>query len=135
MEGRCPGTRVPWILQEVWAICQANGLVAKAVAIPFDAIQAKSALLSPPISLKPFWHSPWLFHPFCLLLTTFCLFLSLCISCFFLGIVAVMVFGSTGIRAGESKNSTRSARNHLEPVLPHHTWSFIHRGVSFQAWV
>lgn len=45
---------MPWILQEVWAICQANGLVAKAVAIPFDAIQAKSALLSPPISLKPF---------------------------------------------------------------------------------
>lgn len=70
---------MPWILQEVWATCQASGLVAKAVVILFDAIQAKSALLSPSTSLKGLLHSPWFFYPFCLLLTTFCLFLSLCI--------------------------------------------------------
>lgn len=133
--GRCPGTWVPWILQEVWATCQANGLVAKVLVIPFDAIQAESALLSPPISLQPFCIHLGSSTPFVFYLATFCLFLSLCISCFFLGTVAVMVFGSTGSRAGESQNGTWTAWNHLGAGLPHHTRSFIRRDASFQAWV
>lgn len=121
--------------QEVWATCQANGLVAKVVVIPFDAIQAESVLLSPPISLQPFCIHLGSSTPSVFYLATFCLFMSLCISCFLLGTVAVMVFGSTGSRAGESKNGTWSARNHRGVGLPHHTWSFIHRDASFQAWV
>lgn len=87
---------LPWdlgalALLEVWATHQADGLVANGVAMPFDAIQVESALLSPPISLPPFcihaFTSPWLFHPFsplfCHLLSFFFgLLMPLCITLF-----------------------------------------------------
>jgi len=38
---------------EVWATRQADGPVASGAVMPFDAVQAESALLSSPISLLP----------------------------------------------------------------------------------
>lgn len=60
-------------------------LVAKAVAIPFDAIQAESALVSLPISLQPSCIRLGSSTPSAFYLATICLFLSLCVSCFFPG--------------------------------------------------